>query len=437
MPSRLRALPGWKIFSGLKVLSGLTIRGRCLVAAGLAAAACALALDERDLLRVAVFVTAMPVLALIVSGRGHRGLIANRRIVPDRVPVGVETSVRLRLRKRGRVAVANLELVDGVPRGMGARPRFMLGMVGKAGEEILEYPVRPRLRGIHFVGPAVMRVSDPFGLSEFEREMAGYDRLIALPKVVPLNGLPSGADLGSGEEGYVRSRTGHGEDDSTVRQYRHGDDMRRVHWKTTARRDELMVRVEEHPWWGGVTVLLDRRAAAHRGRGAKSSLEWAVSAVASIGAHLHHYGQMVRVVTQDGQVLSDGGGVHVDDHDNEILLDALAVVQPVAQRDLRWGTDPAGGRELIAVLGETTPPAVAELTRLRPQGTLNLAVLLDVRAWGREYGDGGVALAETAQRLRASGWTAVIAGGPDASIPAIWRQLCERTSTPLASEETS
>lgn len=437
MLSRLRVLPGFKVLSSLKVLSGLTIRGRCLVAAGLAAAACALALDERDLLRVGVFVTAMPVLALIVSRHGHHGLTATRRIVPDRVPVGTETSVRLRVGRRGRIAVANFELVDGVPRGLGARPRFVLSMVGRASNTVLEYPIRPRLRGIHSVGPAIMRVSDPFGLSEFEREMAGHNRLIALPRVVPLSGLPTGAGLGSGEEGYVRSRTGHGEDDSTVRQYRHGDDMRRVHWKTTARRDELMVRVEEHPWWGGVTVLLDRRAAAHRGRGAKSSLEWAVSAVASIGAHMHRYGQMVRVVTEDGQVLSDGGGVHVDDHDNEILLDALSVVQPVAQRDLRWGADPAGGRELIAVLGETTPPAVAELTRLRPQGTLNLAVLLDVRAWSREYGDGGVALRETAQRLCASGWTVVIADGPDASIPALWRRLCERTSTPLASEEKS
>jgi uncharacterized protein (DUF58 family) len=429
--SRLRLL------SRLRVLSGLTVRGRCLVAAGLAAGLCALALNERDLLRVAVFVTAMPLLALVVSGRAHHGLTATRRIVPDRVTVGTETTVRLQVGRRGRLAVASFELADGVPRGMGGPPRFLLSMVTKTASTVLEYPVRPQLRGVHHIGPARLSVSDPLGLSEFERELAGHTRLIARPKVVPLSGFPSGSGLGAGEDGAVRSRTGHGEDDSTVRQYRQGDDMRRVHWKTTARRDELMVRVEEHPWWGGVTILLDRRSAAHRGRGARSSLEWAVSAVASVGTHLHRHGQMVRVVTEDGQVLSDGGGLHVDDHDNEVLLDALAVVQPSTQRDLVWGADPAGGRELIAVLGETTPPAVAELTLLRPQGTLNLAVLLDVRAWGREYGDGGVALAETEQQLRASGWTVVIADGPDASMSTLWQHLCHGSSAPLASEETS
>lgn len=425
------------MLSRLKVLSGLTVRGRCLVAAGLAAALCALALSERDLLRVGVFVTVMPLLALVVSGRGHHGLTATRHVVPDRVTVDSETTVRLRIARRGRLSVTSFELTDGVPRGMGGPPRFLLSMVARTKDTVLDYPVRPRLRGIHHIGPAHLSVSDPLGLSEFERELAGRTRLIALPKVVPLTGLPTGSGRGAGEDGTVRSRTGHGEDDSTVRQYRQGDDMRRVHWKTTARRDELMVRVEEHPWWGGVTVLLDRRSAAHRGRGARSSLEWAVSAVASIGTHLHRHGQMVRLVTEDGQVLSDGGGLHMDNHDNEILLDALAVVQPSTQRDLVWGADPAGGRELIAVLGETTPPAVAELTMLRPQGTYNLALLLDVRAWGKEYGDGGVALAETAHRLRASGWTVVVADGPDTSMSTLWQHLCHGSSAPLASEETS
>jgi uncharacterized protein (DUF58 family) len=426
-----------RLLSRLRVLSGLTVRGRCLIAAGLAAGLCALALNERDLLRVAVFVTIMPLLGLVVSSRGHHGLTATRHIVPDRATVDTDTTVRLRVGRRGRLAVASFELADGVPRGMGEPPRFLLSMVSRGADTVLDYSIRPRLRGVHHIGPARLRVSDSLGLSEFERDLAGRTRMIALPKVVPLTGLPGGSGLGTGEDGTGRSRTGHGEDDSTVRQYRQGDDMRRVHWKTTARRDELMVRVEEHPWWGGVTVLLDRRSAAHRGRGARSSLEWAVSAVASIGTHLHRHGQVVRLVTEDGQVLSDGGGLHVDDHDNEVLLDALAVVQPSAQRDLVWGADPAGGRELIAVLGETTPPAVTELTRLRPHGTRNLAILLDVRAWGREYGDGGVALAETEHRLRVSGWITVIADGPDASIATLWRRLCRGSSAPLASEETS
>ena len=87
-----------------------------------------------------------------------------------------------------------------------------------------------------------------------------------------------------------------GEDDAVVRPYRHGDDLRKVHWRSTARRDELMVRVEERPWRGGTTVLLDHRLVAHRGSGPGASLEWAVSLAASICLHLHRYGHQVRLV---------------------------------------------------------------------------------------------------------------------------------------------
>jgi uncharacterized protein (DUF58 family) len=405
------------------VFSALTIRGRCLVAAGVAAAGCSLALDERDLLRVAAFVTTLPLLALLVSGRGRRGVAARREIFPGRVAVGSEATVRLHITGRGRIALGSLLLEDGVPHALGGRPRFLVHAAGRRSGSIVEYTVQPRLRGIHQIGPLRTRVSDPFGLSEFERELADRNRLVAVPKVVPLGGLPAGAGRGAGEDGSTRLRAGYGEDDSTVRQYRHGDDMRRVHWKTTARRDELMVRVEERPWHGGLTVLLDRRSAAHRGSGAASSLEWAVSAAASICTHLHRQGEQVRLVTEDEQILASGTGFSETDH-NERVLEALAALRPSAQRDLVWGSDPGGGRELIAVLGATTASGVAELTRLRPHGTRSLAVLLDVRAWSGDTGDGGFDPRDTARRLRASGWTTVIVEGPHVSMPEVWAELC-------------
>jgi uncharacterized protein (DUF58 family) len=418
------ALARLRPLSRLKVFSGLTLRGRCLVAAGLAAAVCAVALSERDLLRVAAFVTALPLLSLVVSNMGNRRLTANRQVVPDRVTVGSPSTVVLRVGSQGRLGVATFVVEDDVPSGLGARPRFLLGSFGRKAGASVEYPVRPHLRGIHLIGPVLVRVSDPFGLTEFRQNLAGRGRLVALPEVAPLTGLPAGAGQGTGEDGSTRLRAGRGEDGVGVRQYRYGDDMRRVHWKSTARRDELMVRVEERPWQGGVTLLLDRRAAAHRGSGAASSLEWSVSAVASIGTHLHRHGQPVRLVTEDAQVLSDTNGLRVDDYDNEMLLDALAMVSPSAGRELNWDADPAGGRELIAVLGAITPSGVAELTRLRPQGTLNLAVLVDVRVWGGDVSDSGPVLDETAQRLRASGWTVVIAEDPQASVAAVWHRLC-------------
>ena len=409
------------------MLAGLTIRGRCLLAAGVAAAVCSLVLDERDLLRIAAFVTALPLLALLVTGRSKFGLAARREIVPTRVPVGSEAAARVHVSGHARLPMGGLLLEDGVPHALGGRPRFFLDRLPRRDGLVLEYSVQPALRGVHQIGPLRTRISDPFGLAEFEHELAGRSRVVAVPRVVPLGGLPAGSGLGIGEDGSTRLRAGHGNDDVMVREYRHGDDMRRVHWKSTARRDELMVRVEERPWRGGVTVLLDRRSAAHRGSGAKSSLEWAVSAAGSICLHLHHNGQQARLRTEDGHVLA--GGMYLPDsgHDDNAVLDSLAAVQPTAQRDLACGADPGGGQELIAILGATTTTGIAELTKLRPQGVRSLALLLDVRAWTNDS-DSGFDPHETAHRLRSSGWTVALVDGPRTSVAAVWGQLC-RAST--------
>lgn len=406
------------------MLAGLTIRGRCLLAAGAAAAVCSLVLDERDLLRVAAFVTALPLFALLVARRGRVGLTAQRDIAPRQIPVDSEGVATVRIRATGRFSNGGLLIDDGVPQALGGRPRFFLHHVPRDKGVELDYATEPALRGIYHVGPLRTRISDPFGLAEFEHSLAGRTRVVATPRIIPLGGLPGGSGLGIGEEGSSRLRAGHGNDDMMVRDYRQGDDMRRVHWKSTARRDELMVRVEERPWHGGISILLDRRSAAHRGSGAKSSLEWAVSAAASMCTHLHQHGQQVRLLTEDSHVLSgdvqrpDGG------YSDSAMLDALAAIQPSAQRDLVCGSDPGVGQELIAILGATTPAGIAELTRMRPYGVRSLALLLDVRAWSSDVGDGGFAPEETARHLRASGWTVAIVRGPESSMAGVWEELC-------------
>ncbi|MBE9374271.1 DUF58 domain-containing protein [Saccharopolyspora sp. HNM0983] len=407
------------------MLGGLTIRGRCLLAAGAAAAICALVLDERDLLRVAAFATALPLLALGMSARARLGVDARREVSPPRLPAGERTTVRLHLSARGRLPAGGLALEDGLPHSLGRRPKFRLETVNRTAPPVLEYPVVARMRGIHRIGPLRTRVDDPLGLSEFDRELAGTSRLVVVPRVVELSGLPVGSGLGTGEDGSARLRSGHGEDDTMVRQYRHGDDIRRVHWKTTARRDELMVRAEERPWHGGVTVLLDRRSAAHRGTGPHASLEWAVSAAASIYLHVRRQGRPAHLVTEDGARLASPAA------EPDTVLDSLAALRSSTHRDLVCHSDPGDGQELVAVLGEITTAAVRELTALRPEGSTSLALLLDTRAWaGLPVGGPGPDTA--AQRLRAAGWSVVVVPGEQASVAAMWQQLCDEPAVPAA-----
>jgi uncharacterized protein (DUF58 family) len=281
------------------------------------------------------------------------------------------------------------------------------------------------MRGIHQLGPLRARVTDPFGLAEFERELAGTSKVVVVPRTVPLGGLPGGSGVGSGEDGSILLRSGQGEDDAVVRQYRQGDDLRRVHWKSTARRDELMVRVEERPWRGGTTVLLDRRLGAHRGHGPGSSLEWAVSFCASVCLHLHHAGQQVRLVTEDGGVLT--GDTMEAAHSDHAVLDALAAVTPAHRTDIAWGIDPGAGHELLGIFGALTPASAAALGTLRPRRTRSLAVLLEVTRWGAEAAEGGEVPAteqeESARVLRDAGWRVVVARPRD-QMTDVWAEIC-------------
>ncbi|HEX4705676.1 MAG TPA: DUF58 domain-containing protein [Pseudonocardiaceae bacterium] len=402
-------------------LSGLTTRGRCLLAAGIAAALCSAVLNERDLLRVAVFVVVLPLLSAGLAASARVGLSARRHLLPARVPAGDDSDVVLEVHAHGRVPAGGLLLEDGVPYTLGGRPRFVVERLRRRGTARLGYRVHPTMRGVHQLGPLRARITDPFGLAEFERELAGQSRVVVVPRTVALAGLPGGSGTGVGDDGSVRLRSGQGEDDAVVRQYRQGDDLRRVHWRSTARRDELMVRVEERPWRGGTTVLLDRRAPAHRGHGPTASLEWAVSLCGSVCLHLHHCGQQVRLVAEDSQVLV--GDNAETGHSDDVMLDALAMLRPTHRRDLACGVDPGGGHELIAIMGSMTTTEAAELSRVRTRKARSIAVLLDVSGWGAPGEGPAYNPHESADVLRDAGWGVVVAG-PDTGLAAAWSDLC-------------
>jgi uncharacterized protein (DUF58 family) len=394
--------------------SGLTTRGRCLLAGGIATAVCAVALDERDLLRAGAFVALLPVLALLLAARTRRTVRVERELRPPRLPVGSAVSVVLHL--HGRRLLGALRLTDTAPDAAGphpdAPPRFTVHRLSSRGGATLTYPLHPVLRGVHRVGPLTGTMSDPLGLAEFERELAPAGRLVVLPRVVPLRGLPPAIGAGEGTPGAALAHQGQGASDVLIRPYRVGDEIRRVHWRSTARYDELMVRLEERPWRGGMTVLLDRRDAAHRGRGADSSLEFAVSLAASVCVHLLARGEPLSLLTEDGVELTGPGT-----GGQEPLLDALAALRPSARTDLA-GPELSSGTDALAILGALAPGQVeALLARCTGGGH---AVLLDTGTWDPARGNSGAA--GNAAALRRAGWHVTVATA--ASTPArAWDDL--------------
>ena len=133
-----------------------------------------------------------------------------------------------------------------------------------------------------------MRLTDPLGLCEVAQSFTSTDTLVVTPQVWPLPPMRLGSGTGGSGESRLRAAATSGEDDLGTREYRHGDDLRRIHWRSTARAGELMVRREEQPWQANALLVLDNRLHAHHGDGPGSSFEYACSAAASVGVQLLH-----------------------------------------------------------------------------------------------------------------------------------------------------
>ena len=289
-------------------LAGLTARGRAFVAAGATAVVCAILLGQDALTRVGVLLVALPLLTAYLIGRSRYRLALVRTVSPQLVTAGQPAQVQLEITNEGRTPTGVLLLEDHVPYVLGTRPRFVVEGIGHGWHRSVTYQVRSDLRGRFEIGPMTVRVADPFGLVELGRAFQTTVPLTVTPRTVVLPTIPlTGAWTGSGDNRPRAFATGSAED-VTVREYRRGDDLRRVHWRSSARTGELMVRREEQPWQSRATLFLDNRRLAHRGRGAASSLEHAVSAAASVAVHLARRGFVVRLVTADGD--EQGGSWH-------------------------------------------------------------------------------------------------------------------------------
>jgi uncharacterized protein (DUF58 family) len=405
-----------------EALAGLTTRGRCFLAAGIAASITSLLLGQGDLLRVAILLAALPLVSAAVVTRTRYRLACTRRVEPARIAAGDETRVVLRFENVSRLPTGLLLLEDRLPYVLGSRPRFMLDRVEPRGSRTVDYPVRAEVRGRYVVGPLTIRLTDPFGMCELVRSFNARDTLVVTPVVQRLPAVALGGDWAGSGDSRSRSVAAAGEDDVATREYRHGDDLRRVHWKSTARYGEIMVRREEQPWESHCTLLLDTRATAHRGEGPASSFEWAVSAAASIGGYASRAGYTVDLITDAGTRLA--GTALADAGDQEgALLDALAAIEPTGVVTMQSPSKLGNADGLIvAVLGSLSVDEAEALIRAHHRGGSSVAVLIDVVTWrsaksARAVLDHDVNAA--AEVFRAAGWRVVLARHGD-SLPDVW-----------------
>ncbi|MEW1913145.1 DUF58 domain-containing protein [Kitasatospora sp. NPDC085895] len=423
-------------------LHGLTTRGRSFLAAGITASLCAYVFGQDALLRVGVLLAALPLVSALWLLRTRYRVAGGRRLSPHRTPAGHEARVHLRLDNVSRMPTGVLMLEDRVPYVLGPRPRFVLDRVESHGYREVSYRVRSDLRGRYPLGPLQLRLSDPFGMCELGRSFNASDVLTVVPQVVPLPPVRLPGERAGHGDTNARALALAGDDDVIPREYRHGDDLRRVHWKSTARYGELMVRREEQPLRAHAAVLLDTREIAHRGSGPGSSFEWAVSCAASVGVHLADRGYRTRLVTDTGRAVPSAGNpaATTPAEANGLLLDELAVVDHSDGGGLARAEEVLRGGEglLVAIVGSLDSEQLERLCGLRRRAAGAVLFLLDTATWAGlrhllpDTSDGD--FEEQQKMLRRAGWT-VLPVKADASLPELWRSA-DRTeqSSPYRDE---
>ena len=405
-----------------EALAGLTVRGRAFLAAGITTIVCAIIVGHPALVRVGVLVTALPLLTALWIGRSRYRLALVRTVSPQLVAAGQPSRVQLTLTNEARTPTGVLLLEDHLPYVLGPRPRFVLEGIGHGWRRHVSYTVRSDVRGHFDVGPMTVRVTDPFGLIELGRAFHTTASLTVTPRTVPLPGIMlGGAWTGSGDNRPRSFATGSAED-VTVREYRRGDDLRRVHWRSSARVGELMVRREEQPWQSRATVFLDNRLVSHRGQGVASSLEAAVSAAASVAVHLAQRGYAVRLVTAAGEEPGTAWHSRSAAVNTAPLLEALAVVQVdhSPRLDTSWFAEAGQGGLLVAVLGHVGDADGPFLKRMQHHASTTAAIALDVDQWAPHLPRS--ASGSTAAALAAHGWRAVTLTPRD-HLEVVWQEL--------------
>ena len=325
----------------------LTARGTGAV---LLAVACFIAANEAGLVELVYFGALL--LIAVAASLGSLYLTRHaetvtRTLYPDVATVGREAQVSVRAGVRTAVPTPPGTWRDVLPRGLTGSAEGVFPALGSGlsrNERIIDlsYTVQGAARGVHALGPLTVRATDPFGLARRTTVFGERTPVTVVPSITDLPPLADFAGETGGSLHTTTNQLGQGADNLVARPYEPGDSMRRIHWRATAHRDQLMVRQEEQESTPEASVVLDRGVLrwsmdAMRAPGADPGFEAGVSAAVSAVARLVRDGYAVEVLDSDGTVLAeriDGG----DMDEVEIFLTHVATL--TARRDDTLGKLP-------------------------------------------------------------------------------------------------
>lgn len=328
----------------------LTRLGRGVGAGGLALLVVGVALGLASLVAVGLIAVALVALAAVLVAEVPQ-VSLDRQAAPPEVERGVAAEVRLRFTSTSNRRPRPLTVIESVN---GERRIATIGPLPAGGSDEIAYSVATTRRGLITAGPLVVRRFDPFGLVVAETSFGGTCSVSVRPRRFVLSMLPSGRqrDL----EGPTRERSEGSASFHQLRPYVPGDDLRRIHWRSTAKTGDLLIKQLVDTTRPELVVVLDNRRATI----GDDDFEAAVEIAASVLRAAQAADFPTTLLLSDGTDDLDLDGQPIPH------LDRLTAVQRGDVDSLSQLADTLAsrGRSLVFVTGEPSGPDLMTLTKL-------------------------------------------------------------------------
>lgn len=396
----------------------LTLRGRVMLTGGVLWTGAAWLAGQRNLTWPGLFLACLPLASWLILAVGSGRPRLQRLIDPVELSVGETLTDRLQVEHGGAFLGAGVRYSELFAHALAAveHEPIAVGTQGfGAQQHTLVYRATARWRGRHRIGPLQRTALDALGLAQTRTLLPEVADVLALPTAEPLSPVRDASGVGSTTDSSLLRTSLMGPDDVLIREYAAGDDVRRIHWRSTARLDELMVRREERAWDPSAVVVLDNRSGGFRAARPDERFEWLVRAAASISSHLSSRGFSVALSGSDASAdqLRAAGRIGISG-----ILRELAEVEPsesgTLQRALLAAPGGVQGQLLIALLGGLSSADAAALAAARPKHRSCWALVLEPARVD----------AQAVTLLSRSGWRCVrVPAGT--SVDDAWRALGE------------
>jgi uncharacterized protein (DUF58 family) len=336
----------------------VTHRGRSVLALGLVVYLAAWAFGSKPLYPVATGLLLAAVLAWAWVHLANGPLRAHRKLGEREHVEGDEVQIAVAIEPSGLLPVPGATLVERV--GNLGEQRHILR---RRGRRLAITYVLPRVRrGRYVFADSRVEISDPFGLHRVDAQLPSPGALLVYPRLVHLDRLfsESGAHALEGRRLMLRRPTGF--DLHSVREHEQGESLRHVHWRSTARRGQLMVKELEDAPRDEIAVLLDADASAVAGE----SFDVQVRAAGSIlHAYLRRGRRAVLVVNSERP---ESREVHSAATDTRHALELLAAAEPTGRTPAHTlladeASAAARALEVVVVTARVDRPLVDRLSQ--------------------------------------------------------------------------